>query len=265
MAAWWNIYRILVRYSIRAERQYPWNFFFNLLFHVLMLTAELATVLLILARVGPIAGWSAKDIIFLFGLVTAEGGGFRIFAAELHDFDKYLVHGEFDAILIRPAPSLLSVITRSIDIGQAAMILQGLALLAWASWRLHLMAVDGWAVWLAMGLALVSGSVIWFAMVTALAALGFWTTRTDDLAPVILYGPETAAQYPLSIYPQAIRWLFFSVLPIGFGGYLPAAVILHKMAGSWMIVGSVAAAAASLAAALGLWSWGVRRYTSTGT
>ncbi len=57
----------------------------------------------------------------------------------------------------------------------------------------------------------VVGSLVWMALVTAVATLGFFTTRIDDLQPLVLYGPQTASTFPLTVYPAGLRLLFFTV------------------------------------------------------
>lgn len=215
--------------------------------------------------------WATADttsyqLVFLYGLHSLSAGFYRVFGSEFHNFDKYLVRGEFDTVLTRPAPALLVVSARSIDVEQSGMMLEGAILTMVAVEHLHLLARYG-ALTVAgeIAAAVVAGSLIWYAIVIVLAALGFWVTRTDDLATIFLYGPETAAGYPLSIYPRAVRVLFSAVLPVAFGGYLPARVILHKGLGPDWLALSAGVAVVALTVATGFWRLGVRHYTSTGT
>lgn len=259
------MYRSVALATLKARLAYRWNFILDLFFQIVMLLAELLVVVLITAAVHGIGGWSVYQIVFLFGLSSLSTGLYRVFASEFHSFDKYLVNGEFDSVLTRPAPALVVVSARSVDFEQAGMILQGLAIVGYAAWRLHLWALDGPILLVQICLAWLSGGAIWLGIVIAFATLGFWTTRIDDLAPVVLYGPETAANYPLSIYPRAIQALFYGILPVAFGGYIPTRVILHKGLGPLWLLASLGVGVATFAFALGLWQIGVKRYTSTGS
>lgn len=260
-----RMYAIVAASSLRSRAAYRWNFILSLFFQMLMYTGDVAALLLIVGKVRGIGGWGTYDILFLSGLVFASSGVYRVLGSELHDFDKYLVNGEFDGVLIRPAHTLLTVAARSIDVEQGGAFLQGVVLMV-VAWR-HLAPDLGLGVTdaLCAALAVACGAAIWFAVVTATAALGFWTTRIDDLQPVLLYGPETAVSYPLSIYPRAVRWIFQTILPVAFGSYVPAAAILRKGPPLSDLGWCAAVAAASFVAAVGLWNLGVRRYTSTGS
>lgn len=262
---WLVLYRVLAASSLRAKMVYRWNFVVSVLCQMVMYLADLAGVLVILRQVGTIGGWDAWDIVFLYGLVTSSAGVYLIFGAELHDFDKYLVNGEFDSVLTRPAPTVLTIAARSVGIEQAGACLQGIAVVAFASARLGPELGWGWARYGEVAVAMATGAAIWFSMLVATATLGFWTTRIDDLQPVFLYGLQTAAEYPLGIYPKAVRAIFYSVLPVAFGSYVPASVLLGKGFGQLHLAASVAVAAACLVGSTAFWNVGVRHYASTGS
>lgn len=260
------LYGKLARVTLKTRWAYKANLVLDLTFQMGMLSAELAVLLLIASAVHGIAGWNGYQLVFLYGLNSLSAGFYRVFGSEFHNFDKYLVHGDFDTVLTRPAPTLLVISARSIDVEQSGMMLEGAILVIVAVGHLNLLA--RWGALTVTGEilgAVVAGSLIWYAIVIVLAALGFWVTHTDDLATIFLYGPETAAGYPLSIYPRAVRVLFSAVLPVAFGGYLPARVILHKGLGPEWLALSAGVAVVSMMVATGFWRLGVRHYTSTGT
>ncbi|MCL6446469.1 MAG: ABC-2 family transporter protein [Alicyclobacillus sp.] len=262
---WFSLYRLLVKSKLKARSAYRLNYVLSLVMQMFLSAAELGAVLLILHRVHTIGGWSADEITFLFGLIVFSSGTYRIFGSELHDFDKYLVNGEFDAVLTRPAPALLTLMARSMDVEHVGRLIQGVIILIVEFIRLG--PSHGFNVLTVFEIvyAMICGAIIWFAMVITVATIGFWTTRIDELQPVFLYGPETATSYPLNIYPRVIQAIFYSVMPVAFGAYVPASLMLHKgMPPSlWCVTGLVSVITICLA--LGFWSLGIRRYTSTGT
>jgi ABC-2 type transport system permease protein len=265
MGEWFAIYRRLVVSSVKSRLVYRWNFGVSLILQTLAGFGELAALLLIVRRVHGVAGWSADELIFLFGLLTTSRAFYKLFASELSNFDKYLVNGEFDAVLTRPVPSLLAIAARSIDIEQLALFIQGIIVLIWGYVRLSpKLHFTGWTVCETV-IGVLCGTMIWFAVVTAIASIGFWTTRVDELQPVLLYGPQTAMNYPLDIYPKFIQAIFLSILPVAFGTYIPASVILNKGLPPIWLCYSLVVSILSISAALVLWNLGVRRYTSTGT
>ncbi len=259
----WTLYRTLVAATVKARATYRWNFVVSLVLGMVMLSAELLVVLYIASRLHGIGGWTASQILVLAGFAQTASGLYRVFASELHEFDRYLVGGEFDSILTRPASPLFILATRSLNPEQAGWIAEGIIVLAVGIWRSGAWHTPGIAVAGSL-VGLLAGGAIFFALVTATAAIGFWTTRIDDIQPLLLYGPETAANYPLSIYPRGIQALFLTLIPVALGSYLPACAVLGK-GPPWYLLVSVGGSIAAMLLALALWNMGVRRYTSTGS
>jgi len=262
---WSFLYRILVGTTLRTRLAYKWNFAVGLLLQMALNFSELAAILLIIQRVHNIGGWDAYGLMILFGLMSASSGIYHIFASELNSFDKYLVDGQFDAILTRPAPTLLTIAARSVDLEHSAIFLQGVGVLAFVYIKKTAQLHFGVNTIVEMAVGIICGAFIWFSIVTATATLGFWTTQVDNLQPVLLYGPETASAYPLTIYPKAIQLVFYSILPTAFGAFIPASVILHKGVGDIALVYCGLVSLIAFAVAVWFWNFGVRHYTSTGT
>ena len=261
----WRVYTAMARMTLRARTMYRTNFWLSLLFNFIMVTGELAVTLLIVHRVHGILGWTTYQVMMLYGLTAASGGVYRAFLSELNDFDRYLVNGEFDAILTRPAHTWTTVVSRSVDLDQMGWIIEGLVIMGVSGAALGLFRHHALVTVAELSLGLVAGSLVWMALVTAVAALGFFTTRVDDLQPMVLYGPQTAATFPLSAYPTGLRTLFYTVFPVAFGSYVPAMVVLHKGPGPDALALCVGAGLLAVVLALWFWQYGVRHYTSTGT
>ncbi len=261
----WRLYSAMARMTLMARTSYRANFWLSLFFNLIMVTGELAVTLLIVHRVHGILGWTTYQVMLLYGLTAASGGVFRVFLSELHDFDRYLVNGEFDAILTRPAHTWITVVSRSVDLDQMGWVIEGVAIMAVAGSILGLFRHHALIAGAELAMGVLAGSLVWMALVTAVAALGFFTTRVDEMQPMVLYGPQTAATFPLSAYPTTLRTLFYTVLPVAFGSYVPALVVLHKGPGPGALMLCLGAGLLALALALWFWQYGVRHYTSTGT
>jgi ABC-2 type transport system permease protein len=85
----------------------------------------------------------------------------------------------------------------------------------------------------------------------------------------VTYGGVETAQYPLAIYQRDFRRFFTYVVPLGCVTYFPLVAILGVDdplgTGFAFQVLAPAAGFVFLGAALLLWHFGVRHYTSTGS
>ncbi|TLN05057.1 hypothetical protein FDZ74_13850, partial [bacterium] len=107
------------------------------------------------------------------------------------------------------------------------------------------------------------------ALFLAGSTITFWTVERIEAVNILTYGGVELMTYPMSIYPGWILRLFTYVVPFVFLNYYPALYILGKPDPlGFPPYAPFLAPLVALgmgAAALILWSFGLRHYQSTGT
>ncbi|MCM3700114.1 ABC transporter permease [Paenibacillus macerans] len=262
--SWLNLYRLLIRTSIKSRMQYKLNFLLGTVLAALIQISEFLMVAIVLDKFGAIQGWSVYEIGYLFAVMTLSKTLYRTFADEVHHLEKYLVGGELDQLLTRPMPVLLALMPQNFRL-MPGELLQGGFILCWS---LGAMMHSGQVGWTAVPFTLfiiVTGAVILFSIGLATATLGFWTTRISELQNFTEDAAHTAARYPLTLYPKWMSSLFLFVIPVGFVNYVPSLYILRGEWGPWILAATAGAAAVCLAASLRFWQFGITKYQSTGS
>lgn len=255
------LYFRLLGGAIRTRMQYKLDFLGSTLFGALSTAMEFLSVAVVLYRFHSVGGWGIYEGALLAGTISAAQGLLRIFAAELYSFDRYLLTGDFDILLIRPWPTLASLLSRNFDLGRVGALVQGYLLITLGAGGAGL---PGWAR-LYLFLLPLAGLIILTAISMAVAAAGFWLMRTGELMTMTIKAPASAAAYPMEIFPELMRRLFLSVLPVGAIGYVPLRYLLGKGGGPWALAVPLVAAGLALGMSLQLWRFGERRYQSTGS
>src|SRR5919199_1138 len=120
-----------------------------------------------------------------------------------------------------------------------------------------------------VAVALISGTVIYFAIFVLGATFCFWTVQAKEATHVFTYGGDGLASYPLDIYRGSVRRFFTFVVPLAFVNYEPALYVLGRpdplgLPDVARLLSPVAALAMAALAWLG-WQQGVRHYQSTGS
>lgn len=257
------LYIRLLWASIRSRLQYKWDFALTAVLYALLTAVDFVTVAAILTRYQAIAGWRVSEVALLAGVSGTSFGLFRTFGSELDTFDRYLVQGEFDNLLIRPWPSLATLLSRNFDLGRAGAIAQGLLILTIGVTGVLREGAPTWVAVYAYVLPL-AGALVVGACALATAAAGFWLTRVSDLLTFTVSAPVTAANYPMEIFPRWLRWLFTGVLPVATTGYLPLRYALGKGGEPYFLVLPFVCGALAASAAYRFWRMGEQRYQSTG-
>lgn len=256
-----RLYPRLLGAAIRSRMQYKLDFLLTSLLFALITSIDFLTVAAILFRYDKVAGWNLYEVALLAGTASASLGLYRVFAAELDGFERYLVNGEYDGLLVRPWPALLSLLARNFDIGRIGAAVQGYLVMG-----IGLSGVDlpGWVVGYVVLLP-VFGAVVIGAIAVAVAGVGFWVTRVQDLNTFAINAPVVAAYYPADIFPEWLRGLLTGLLPVTAAGYWPVRYVLGKGGTVWMLGAPAVAAGLALVVALRVYRWGERRYQSTGS
>ena len=214
-----------------------------------------------------LGGWRPGEVAFLYGLSTLSFGLAHTLSAGFDGFQRQIVRGEFDRVLVRPIGAFVQVLAADIALRQLGRIVSGLVGFGIA---LRLVEID-WTLGriLYLPIIILSAAVLFFALFTLEATLCFWTTEATEVVNAFTYGGTTLAQYPIHVFDAWLRRLFLFVIPLGFVIYAPALYLLDKETplgwpNATRFVAPFAAAGFALVAGAA-WRYGVRHYRSTGS
>lgn len=204
----------------------------------------------------------------LYAITSMSFGLAELFGAGIDAFDETIRRGEFDRVLLRPVGPFMQVVSSEFRLRRLGRITQGLlvfifalSLLPGLKWTALKLAV--------LPIAIVSGALVFIAILLLGATLCFWTIQTTELTNILTYGGREMLSYPLTIYNQGLQRFFLFVVPLAFGTYIPTCYLLGRPLPFGLPV-EIAFAAPLVALAFALiagatWRFGVRHYQSTGS
>jgi ABC-2 type transport system permease protein len=264
---YWAIYRALAGAYVRSRLQYRLSFWLGVLTTVSVDLVPLLLIGIVFTRFPSVHGWAWRDIALLYGLDQLAFGLVRCFSRQIDNFDNFIVTGDFDSFLMRPLPPLFHLLAARFEITEVGRLAGGIVVFALAA---RAAGVPFTAVNVAVALAAaVGGATILFSFILMVAAVSFWHTRSSKLQDMVQASGRAFAAYPLTIYPNGIRWFLTLALPLALVTYYPAQRLLGRNeTGALLPVLSVAAIPMGLLF-LGLaglvWRAGLRHYQSTGS
>jgi ABC-2 type transport system permease protein len=261
------IFARLLAAKIRSDAQYRTSFVLYLVSQTLVATGDLLVVFVLFTNTGSLAGWSAAEVVFLYGLTGVAFGLADTFISQVEIAGRHIREGTFDSFLIRPMSPLLQLCAREFALRRIGRVINPLVALvvvlprldiAWDAGRMLLLPV-----------AVVSGVVIFGAIWVVTSSIVFWTVGGQEVANSFTYGGNYLTQYPVDVFGPWLQRLVIFVVPVAFVSYLPAAWLLGKepVLGlpSWTGVLAPLVAAASSVVAWAVWRTAIRRYRSTGS
>lgn len=259
-----KLYFKLVSASVRARMQYKMNFIFSVVSYGIIMMIDFVLLAAILNRFDSVKGWNLYEVGMLYSIASISLSLYRTVAPEIHEFEKYMIEGEFDSLLIRPVSPLVLLLSKNLDLSRIGGILQGVIILCLSLYHLAGTLNLGLLL-LFLPIMLISGWTISFSLALVTATIAFWTQRIKDFQTFTLYAPFNAANYPMNIYPGWLKIIFFTVIPVAFINYVPMLYLLDKGGSLYYLLLPVIVASLFLYLSLAFWNFGIRFYHSTGS
>jgi ABC-2 type transport system permease protein len=262
-----RLYARYVGVSLRSQMQYRASFVMLCFGHFVITGLEFLGMWALFDRFGTLRGWRLPEVALFYGMVSLAFAFAEAFARGFDTFPGMVKSGEFDRILVRPRTTVLQLAARELQLMRVGRLLQGLMVLAYATWALDVAWTPGRIVLL---LAAIAGGACLFAGLFVLqATLAFWTVDGLEVMNTMTYGGVETTQYPITIYRPWFRRIFTVIIPLACVNYFPAMAILGRTdplgTPGWFHWLSPLVGVVFLLVTFQVWRFGVRHYRSTGS
>jgi ABC-2 type transport system permease protein len=260
-------YRHMVAARVRADWQYRTSFLLLFAGQAVVTGADLAVVIVMFASIDGLAGWSATEVVLLYGLSGVSFALADLIVSPVETVSLHIKAGTFDSFLLRPAGALWQLLATEFSARRFGRLVQPAVALAVVLPRL---GVD----WTPAAVALVpvtiaAGVVLYGALWVATSSICFWTVDSQELGNSLTYGGNFLTTYPIDVLGTWLRRFATFVVPLASIAHLPACWLLGKpmpfglpAAAGWS--GPFVAAAGALGARA-VWRHAIRHHRSTGS
>ncbi|HSQ33265.1 MAG TPA: ABC-2 family transporter protein, partial [Gemmatimonadaceae bacterium] len=209
--------------------------------------------IVLLSRVPRIRGYTLGDVAVLYGIVAVAHGVAVFVAGGIQYLARVIHDGELDALIAQPKPTLLYAVGLRSQPSGLGDIVSGLVMIA-LSGRVTLMGIP---VVIAAGIA---GAAVLMSTAVLVHSAAFWLGRTESASRQLYEVTIMFSLYPDTLFTGPMRWILFTVIPAGFVGYLPAALI--RAPSVWTAVSIGAGVTVYAFAAAWVFGRGLRVYSS---
>lgn len=246
------------RLDVINELQYRINFVLGLFQTLVGLAAALAGLGIIYAHTQRLDGWTSDELLVLLGVYFLVSGAINaLIQPSMQRFMEDVRLGTLDFVLTKPVDAQLLVSVRQLYIWRGGDFITGIIVLIIATGRLTGSIGLGEA--LAFIVSLLAGAVTVYSFWLFLATLSFWVIKIDNIL-VIFQSMYQAGRWPVTIYPNALRWALTILVPIAFAVTVPAQGLTGRLDGRTLLL-SIGLAAVSVVFSRWFWQVGIRRYS----
>jgi ABC-2 type transport system permease protein len=256
------LYRRLLGVHVRAALGYEADFWIMSLSAVLVQGIGVIFLGAIFQSIPQINGWEFWDVVLIYALVVVSEGLSVLFAQGAWTLAVTVNFGQLDALLMRPYPPVLQVLSSQVGMNGLGNLVLGGGLLVAAvahvdvSWTPGRIAL---AVLLVMSAA---GVKIGLNLLTNCAA--FWLRSPYSMFAFSMHTFGELARFPITIYGLGVRIVLTAVLPYAFMSYFPAAAVLSGGTARWLGLLTPVAALYCLWLGTVVFRFGLSRYESSG-
>ncbi|MEK3725902.1 ABC transporter permease [Paenibacillus sp. FSL H8-0034] len=247
---------------MKTRLSYRSDFWIEVLSDLLFNGLNLFFILVVFQHTQLIGEWNEQQVLFVYGYFMVPFGIFSAFFSLWGFTEKYIVKGEMDRILTRPAYNLVQLMLENMDPSSLFSALTGFLIMIY-SWS-HLGLTLSWYDPLVL-IVLVAGSImIYGGIYIFFIATSFFSDSPTGILPLI-YNLQNYGRYPMTIYNKLLGFLLTWVLPFGFVGFFPAAYFLDRANWGGFALLTPLVGLVFLAFGLTVWNIGVKRYRGAGS
>jgi ABC-2 type transport system permease protein len=208
---------------------------------------------ILFSRLPTLQGWTMSQVMVLYALVAFGFGVANVVCGNAFLVARIIVRGELDYYLALPADPLVHLLVSRMSLSAWGDLLFGLGVFVIAdpAWWRHL------PLFLLLGLL---AGFVFVAFSVLVGSLAFWVGNADNLAAQAINALITFGIYPIEIFPGAVQWLLYTLIPAAFIGSMPAGLLSEFDAGRLALLVAVTAGLVLLARLV--FQWGLRHYES---
>jgi ABC-2 type transport system permease protein len=256
-----KIYWSVFKSSLQAKMEYKLDFLIGMITSIMLQLAALGLLWVVIHQSPLLGGWTGKEVLFLFGISATALGTAELLFNHIWMLPYYIVMGDLDRLLIYPTPPLPFLLISSPVLHSFGNLLTGMVLLIYCLSHFH----EPWYIWMMVPLWSFCGTIIYTSMLVCICSLSFKFIGPYTYNLNFVHSLLQASRYPLSIYPNWLKYLLLFLIPFGAFNFLPGNFIFHKLFGLFGAWIAPVFAALSIWIAKQLWTWGLKNYQSTGT
>ncbi|MFC0215949.1 ABC transporter permease [Paenibacillus chartarius] len=247
---------------MKTRLTYRADFWIEIITDLMFNGLNLFVILVLFQHTPFIGGWSEMQMLFIYGYFMVPYGIFTTFFNLWGFTERYIVKGEMDRVLTRPAHNLLQLMLENLDPASLFSALAGFIVMVYA-W-VHLGVPMAWYDPIVFIVMVVSSVLVYAGVYVSLTAIGFFSDAPTGILPLV-WNFQNYGRYPVTIYNRTLRIMLSVVLPFAFVGFYPSAFFLDRANWAWVVLATPAVGLAFFAFGMWIWNVGVSRYRGAGS
>jgi len=260
-----GVYGSLIAASIRSQLRYKLSATFDVAGYFLVFWSEFAAIWILFEHFGPLAGWSLEEVLVCYGLAHLSYTTSEFFVRGFEYLAWLTRDGAYDRMLLRPVNTIVQLIGYEFALHRLGRLLQ--AGIVFVTAMILLGERLNPASFLVLTWGFCGGAALFAGVYILQGSVGMKVLQNIEAFNILTSGGPEMAQFPMSIYPRPLRYLFTFFVPLAGVVYYPAVTALGKADEARLFLGWIGPLGgfAFLAFALAVFRAVEQSYVSTGS
>jgi len=221
-----SLYVKYMKMHFKKMMQYKASFALSFISQIFIFFTYYFTIIALFNKFSNVKGFSVYEVLLTFSIIKFGFSMNEVFARGIDHFDRLIIQGEYDRILVRPRNVLLQVLGYEMDFTKISRVIQAIIILVIALVNINI-------IWsfdkvLTLILMLISSCLIFFGIFLISASYCFITLEGLETRNMITDGGKHMSQYPIGIFQKGFRFVFTFIIPYAFVNYYPLMYLLNR-------------------------------------
>lgn len=208
-----------VKYNLMREMVNRVSFFTNVGFMMLNNATFIIQWIILFQIRDDFGGADFKGIMMLWAMAASTYGLSHILFNRAFGLSYLIMEGKLDAFLVQPKNVLISIISSETNASSIGDLMYGYLVVLIVKPSFHILF------WYT--LYTITGAIISAAVSVLFHSLSFWIVKSDVIADNINGAVIHLSTYPEGIFKGAIKFLIYSIVPVGLISYLPLRLMIQ--------------------------------------
>ncbi|MBQ8659834.1 MAG: ABC-2 family transporter protein [Bacilli bacterium] len=211
---------------LKSELEYRMSFIISFLSQILIFFTYYFVIIALFSKFDNIKGFTLYEVLLCFSIIQFGFAFNEVFARGIDKFDKLIIEGGFDRLLLRPKNLILQVLCSDGDFVKVSRLIQAIIVLVIA--LINLKVEITFLKIVCLILMLMASCVIFFGIFLLAASYCFMTVQGLEVRNVFTDGGKHMAQYPIGVFKKGFVFFFTFIIPYAFVNYYPLLYFIGK-------------------------------------
>lgn len=221
-----KLYFKALKMHLMSELEYKSSFILSCISQTLSFFSYILVIFSLFDKFSSIESFTLYEVLLCFAIIRFGFTFNEIFARGIDRFDRLIIKGQFDQLLLRPKNIILQVLLTESDFVKLSRLFEIVLILIYAIIKLNVKLT--FIKIITLILMLLSASVIFFGIFLLAASYCFITIQGLEVRNIFTNGGKEMAQYPISIFSKPFIFIFTFLIPYAFVNYYPLLFFLGR-------------------------------------